>query len=83
MFVMFDKKVKEMRLGGNFSDLIDQMHESGGFSGKNLGKAVYILEDMIKEKDCIKFLSFPACIVATGLRGAIAQTAAMRTASSA
>lgn len=73
MFVMFDKKVKEMKLGGNFSDLIDQMHESGGFSGKNLGKAVYILEDMIKEKDCIKFLSFPACIVATGLRGAIAQ----------
>lgn len=73
MFVMFDKKVKEMRLGGNFSDLIKQMYESGGFSGKNLGKAVYILEDMIKEKDCIKFLSFPACIVATGLRGAIAQ----------
>ncbi len=29
---------------------------------------------MIKEKDCKKFLSFPACIIATGLRGAIAQT---------
>jgi len=26
---------------------------------------------MIKEKECIKFLSFPACIIATGIRGII------------
>lgn len=70
---MLDKKVKEMKLGGNFSNLIDQMYEAGGFSGKNLARAVYILEEMIRDKECKKFLSFPACVVSTGLRGAIAQ----------
>lgn len=73
MFFMLDKKVKEMKLGGNFSNLIDQMYEAGGFSGKNLARAVYILEEMIRDKECKKFLSFPACVVSTGLRGAIAQ----------
>jgi deoxyhypusine synthase len=71
---LLKRKVEDMNLEKiNFSDLIKQMDSSGGFSAKNLATAVSILESMVKDKDCIKFLSFPACIVATGLRGAIAQ----------
>jgi deoxyhypusine synthase len=71
---LLKRKVEDMNLEKiNFSDLIKQMDSSGGFSAKNLASAVSILEEMIKDKECKKFFSFPACIVATGLRGAIAQ----------
>ena len=71
---LLNRKVEDMNLEKvSFSELAKQMESSGGFSAKNLGTGVNILESMIKEKDCIKFLSFPACIVSTGLRGAIAQ----------
>lgn len=71
---LLKRKVEDMNLEKiSFSDLVRQMDSSGGFSAKNLATGVSILENMIKEKDCIKFLSFPACIVSTGLRGAIAQ----------
>lgn len=71
---LLKRKVEDMNLEKiNFSDLIKQMDSSGGFSAKNLAKSVSILEEMIKDKGCKKFLSFPACIVATGVRGAISQ----------
>jgi deoxyhypusine synthase len=70
---LLKRKVEDMDLEKiGFSELIKQMDSSGGFSSKNLAKAVSIIEDM-KKDDCIKFLSFPACVIATGLRGAIAQ----------
>ena len=53
------------------NDLVTQMFESGGFTAKKLAVGINILERMLKEKDCLKFLSFPACIVATGTRGII------------
>jgi deoxyhypusine synthase len=65
--------VKDFRLKGKVSvdELVRQMKEGGGFVAKELGLAVDMLEEMIREKDCLKFLSFPACIVATGTRGII------------
>ena len=51
--------------------LIKQMYESGGFSAKKVAIGVDTIEDMIKDKNCVKFLSFPACICATGTRGII------------
>jgi deoxyhypusine synthase len=51
--------------------LINEMYDSGGFSAKKVAEGVDILEDMLHEKDCIKFLSFPACIISTGTRGII------------
>jgi deoxyhypusine synthase len=65
--------VKDFRLKEKVSvdKLVRQMKESGGFVAKELGLAVDMLEGMIREKDCLKFLSFPACIVATGTRGII------------
>lgn len=50
---------------------IKALSEAGGFSAKNVALGVDILERMIKDKDCIRFLSFPACICATGTRGII------------
>jgi deoxyhypusine synthase len=67
------KPVKDFSLDKktSVSEIVKQMGGSGGFTAKNLAIAVEILERMIKEKDCLKFLSFPACIIATGTRGII------------
>lgn len=56
---------------GSINDLVMQMFESGGFTAKRLAVGINILERMLKEKNCLKFLSFPACIIATGTRGII------------
>lgn len=53
------------------SEIFDQMTKSGGFQARNLGNALDILEQMCKDRDCFKFLSFPAAIIATGNRGII------------
>ena len=65
--------VKDFKINGRttIDELVKQMKASGGFTAKKLGVAVDILEEMIKKKNCLRFLSFPACIVATGTRGII------------
>jgi deoxyhypusine synthase len=70
---MKEKPVKDIQFkkGMNSNDLIKELYESGGFSAKKVAQGVDIIEDMVKEKDCIKFLSFPACIISTGTRGVI------------
>ena len=67
------KPVKDIQLKEvmNTDHLLKQLYESGGFTAKKLAEGVDIIENMVKERDCIKFLSFPACIVATGTRGVI------------
>ena len=55
----------------NFSNMLGQMKESGGYVAKKLGIAKDILEKMIEDKNCIRILSFPAALVATGTRGVI------------
>ena len=70
---MKQKIVKDVTLKKNMrtNDLIKELYESGGFTAKNLAIGVDILENMIKDKTCVKFLSFPACIISTGTRGVI------------
>lgn len=67
------KAVKDIKLrkGMSSNELVKELYESGGFSAKKVAVGVDILEKMINEKDCVKFLSFPACIVSTGTRGVI------------
>jgi deoxyhypusine synthase len=67
------KPVKDMKIsrGISIDDLITQMLDSGGFTAKKLAVGIDILERMLKDKNCLKFLSFPACIIATGVRGVI------------
>jgi len=67
------KAVKDIKLrkGMSSNELVKELYESGGFSAKKVAVGVDILENMVKEKDCVKFLSFPACIISTGTRGVI------------
>jgi len=67
------KVVKDIQLkkGMNANELIKELYEAGGFSAKKVAQGVDIIENMIKEKDCVRFLSFPACICSTGTRGVI------------
>jgi deoxyhypusine synthase len=67
------EEVKDMELKEKETadSIIKQMKDAGGFVCKKIGLGVDILEDMQKDKDCTKFLSFPACIIATGMRGII------------
>jgi len=67
------KPVKDIDVSGSeeIDGLVKRMYESGGFVAKKVGVAVDILESMLREENCLKFLSFPACIVATGTRGVI------------
>ena len=51
--------------------IFEQMSKSGGFESRNLADGLYALTDMIKDKNCLKFLSFVAAITSTGLRGVI------------
>ena len=72
---MMDNRVVDINLDAmdamDIEYMIKQMKASGGFTGKKLAVGVDILEMMCRDVDCIKFLSFPACIIATGVRGII------------
>jgi len=70
---MKNKAIKDIQLKKEMSSnqLIKELYESGGFTSKKVATGVDILENMVNEKKCIRFLSFPACICATGTRGVI------------
>ncbi len=71
---MLEKKpIKDIKpqTGLNFNDFTKQLYESGGFTAKQVAEGVGIIEEMLEDKDCTSFLSFPACIISTGTRGVI------------
>lgn len=53
------------------SELVKAYLESGGFTAKKLAVATEIIQRMLRDDACTRFLSFPACINATGTRGVI------------
>ncbi|MDN5357867.1 MAG: deoxyhypusine synthase [Candidatus Methanomethylophilaceae archaeon] len=57
--------------GMTVNQMLDAMGRSGGFTAQKLADATDIAEKMIKKKGCLRILSFPACIMATGTRGII------------
>ena len=63
-----DIKVKK---GMTVDEMLQAMGRAGGFTAQKLADSVDVIERMIKDKDCLKILSFPACIMATGTRGVI------------
>lgn len=69
---MFEK-VKDIHLkpSAEIVSLVDQMHSAGGFMGKHLAEAARICTSMVDDRACTKFLSFPAALVSTGIRGVI------------
>ena len=71
--VKLGRTVKDIVLSESMTikELVNQFYESGGFTAKKVAAGVEILKDMLNEKNCVKFLSFPACIIATGTRGVV------------
>ncbi|MCL1905091.1 MAG: deoxyhypusine synthase [Methanomassiliicoccaceae archaeon] len=63
----------KVRKGMTVDSLLKCMSEAGGFTAQKLADATDLAEKMIKQKGCVKFLSFPACIMATGTRGVIVE----------
>jgi len=70
---MKKQPVRDIQLNKNMTtdQLIKELYDAGGFSAKKVAEGVDILEQMMREKECVKFLSFPACIISTGTRGVI------------
>jgi deoxyhypusine synthase len=57
--------------GISVDELVLQMEKAWGFTAGKLALGVRILENMIKDEGCVKFLSFTGNLVATGTRGAL------------
>lgn len=57
--------------GTDLEGIIGAMAESGGFESVNLAAGVRILEEMIGDGGCLRFLSFVGAVVSTGLRGIV------------
>ena len=70
---MREKSVKDINLKniGSFKDLLDAYYASGGFMASKVGEAFNILKEIFLNDEYTVFLSFPADIVATGLRGVL------------
>jgi deoxyhypusine synthase len=52
-------------------ELVLQMEKAWGFTAGKLAVGVRILEDMVRDRNCVKFLAFTGNLVATGARGAL------------
>jgi deoxyhypusine synthase len=59
----------ELRGGKAIAELVSKMEAGGGFTAKKIGVGVDILRTMFRDPKCVTFLSFPAALVATGVRG--------------
>jgi deoxyhypusine synthase len=68
---MMEKPIKDYNLFENISvdEVVQQMESAWGFTAGKLASGVKILEEMITDENCVKFLSFPASLVACGIRG--------------
>jgi len=52
-------------------ELVSQMDKAWGFTAGKLAVGLRILERMIEDRKCVKFISFTGNLVATGTRGAL------------
>jgi len=67
------REVEDYTIFENMSveELVSQMEKAWGFTAGKLAVGASVLENMIKDKKCTKFLSFTGNLVATGNRGAL------------
>lgn len=68
------RKVEDVRVddGPSLDQLVRRLEAGGGFSAKDLAVGVDVLAGMLSDPEMTVFLSFPADLVATGLRGVLA-----------
>lgn len=68
------RKVRDLRITGrDYTRILYQMSDMGGFGGRHLGEAFQILRSMLDDADCLRLLSFPAAMVGTGIRGVLVE----------
>ena len=67
------RPVKDIEIDSNTSieKIFDELSQSGGFESVNLSEGLEILTKMISDEQCLKFVSFVAAVISTGLRGII------------
>ena len=67
------RPVKDIEIDSNTSieKIFEELSQSGGFESVNLSDWLEILEKMISDDQCLKFVSFVAALVSTGTRGII------------
>jgi deoxyhypusine synthase len=73
---LLKRGVKDIKLkkGMKTSELIAAMGNIGGFSAQHMVDGIDIVKQMCSDKNSYNFLSFPADIVSTGLRGILASS---------
>ncbi|HDI75408.1 MAG TPA: deoxyhypusine synthase [Thermoprotei archaeon] len=71
---LLSKPVKDLYLkrGTLVSELIETFSSIGGFSAAQLYEAQKILSEMLKDEECLIMMSITANIIATGIRGLVA-----------
>ena len=67
------RKVRDLHASpsADIAAVVEDMGRSGGFMARNLYDVAETLASMCERKGCVKFLSFPAAIMATGTRGVL------------
>jgi len=68
--------VRDVRLkkGMRVSELIKEMENIGGFSAQEMIRGTNVIREMLADKESFNFLSFPANLVSTGMRGILADS---------
>lgn len=66
--------VKDLKLssGSSVLEVLRGMSEMGGFMGPNLARALDVLAEMFERRDCGRVLTFTGNLIATGVRGIVA-----------
>ena len=67
------RKVEDIDLdrAATLAGLVAEMELAGGFTATKLATGVSILRTMFSRRACVTFLSFPAALMATGVRGVL------------
>src|SRR5439155_3799297 len=65
------RKVEDIQVArsAEVARLVESMGRGGGFTAKKIAVGVDILRTMFRDRACTTFLSFPAALMATGVRG--------------
>lgn len=68
------RKVEDVRIDDapSLDQLVRRLGDGGGFSAKAVAEGVDVLATILADEEMTVFLSFPADVVATGLRGVLA-----------
>ena len=61
----------QINLDTTIEKIFEELSQSGGFESVNLSDGLDILDKMISDEKCLKFVSFVGAVVSTGLRGII------------